>query len=260
MQYFVDTHCHLNDEDFETDLDEVLSRAKAGNIARMMVVGTDELSSTRAVELAEKHPYYGLYASVGVHPHDSISIKDGLPDRVHQLSSGPVVRAIGETGLDYHYDHSPRDIQKISFAWHVDLAKQLNKPLIVHIREAYDDSMDILKREEARECGGVIHCFSGSWENAVAALDMGFYISFAGPLTYPRNHELRDVATRIPLENLLCETDSPYLAPQGKRGKRNEPANVKNVFEMIAELRGLDMETLQKAVWDNSCKLFKWGE
>jgi TatD DNase family protein len=260
MQYYVDTHCHLNDEDFEIDLDEVLSRAKAENIARMMVVGTDELSSTRAVELAGKYSYYGLYASVGVHPHDSISIKDGVPDWVYTLSSDPMVRAIGETGLDYHYDHSPRDIQKISFAWHVDLAKQLNKPLIVHIREAYDDSMDILKREEARECGGVIHCFSGSWENAVAALDMGFYISFAGPLTYPRNHELRDVATRIPLENLLCETDSPYLAPQGKRGKRNEPANVKYVFEMIAELRGLDMETLQKAVWDNSCKLFKWGE
>lgn len=260
MQYFVDTHCHLNDEDFKSDLVEVLSRAKAENIARMMVVGTDEPSSTRAVELAVNYSHFGLYASVGVHPHDSITIKDGVPEWVYSLSSDPVVRAIGETGLDYYYDHSPRDMQKIAFAWHIDLARKLNKPLIVHIREAYEDSMNILKTEEARECGGVIHCFSGSWKNAVTALDMGFYISFAGPLTYPRNHELRDVASRIPLERLLCETDSPYLAPQGKRGKRNEPAYVGNVFELIADLRGLDMEILKEAVWDNSCKVFKWGE
>lgn len=260
MVYLVDTHCHLNSEELDKDLHDILQRAREENIRRMMVVGADLETSFNAVSLSKKYEIDGLYAAVGIHPHDCHSIPGGIPRELITLSSEDRVRAIGETGLDYHYDLSPRARQKDSMAWHIDLAKSLGKPLIVHIREAYADAIDILKAEKADECGGVIHCFSGSWEDAVNVLDLGFYISFAGPVTYPRNVDLRETAGRIPLEKLLCETDSPYLAPQAKRGKVNEPSYIVYIYELIAGIRDMDQDSFIKTVWDNSCRIFKWGE
>lgn len=262
MVPLVDTHCHLNSEELQPDLENVLERAGNVSIARMMVVGTDGPTSEQAVKLAAEYPSKGIYAAVGIHPHDTTPLlgADSLPDWLKKLADIPCVRAIGETGLDYHYDLSPRSIQKLSFEWHVDFAREIGKPLVVHIREAFDDAMDILEKQQADDCGGIIHCFSGTWDNAVRALDLGFYISFAGPVTYPANKILRDVASKVPLNRILCETDSPYLAPQAKRGKINEPANVVHVFRLIAELRDMDLDAFAEAVWNNSCAVFGWGE
>lgn len=260
MLRLVDTHCHLNSEELEPDLENVLDRARSKGVTRIMVVGTDQDTSEKAVTLAKNYHSEGIYSAVGVHPQDSPSINGGIPGWLRSLADIPWVRAIGETGLDYHYDLPSRTIQKLSLEWHVDLAKEIGKPLIVHIRDAFDDSMDILEACGACDCGGIIHCFSGTWPDAVRALDMGFYISFAGPVTYPKNTVLRDVASKIPLDRILCETDSPYLAPQQQRGKVNEPANVAYIFRLIAELRGLDLDTLADAVWNNSSTVFGWGD
>ena len=259
MLNLVDTHCHLNSEEMEKDLENILQRANDQNITRIMIVGADIDSSIKAVNLSKHFTSSGLYAAVGVHPHDSSSIPGGIPEVLVSLSHESCVRAIGETGLDYHYDLSPRSQQRDSLAWHIDLAKRVGKPLIVHIRESFDDAIDILTTEKAEDCGGIIHCFSGSWDDAVKVLDLGFYISFAGPVTYPKNKDLQEIASRVPMEKLLCETDSPYLAPQFKRGKVNEPSFVVYIFQFIAQLRNMDLENFVDTVWNNSCRVFKWG-
>jgi TatD DNase family protein len=169
------------------------------------------------------------------------------------------VVAIGETGLDFHYDPSPRNLQRDCFRQHIDLAINSGKPLVVHVREAYDEALDVLRRENADRCGGVIHCFAGEWRHAVEALDLGFYVSFAGPVTYPRSTGLREVAAKIPMDRLLCETDSPYLAPQPWRGKSNQPAYVAAVYETVAATRGIPIEELAEEVWRNAARLFGWG-
>lgn len=256
----IDAHCHLNMPEFAKDLDEVIQRAQEAEVQRFLVVGFDEPSNPEAIRLAEERAALGLFASVGIHPHEASTVKQGLPASLKELASHSRVLAIGETGLDYFYDHSPRSVQKEAFVEHIDWARKVRKPLIVHIRDAYAEALDLLRIEGADLCGGVIHCFSGTWEDAVKAMDLGFYISFAGPVTYPRNEELRDVASRIPLDRILCETDSPFLSPQGYRGKRNEPAYVKWVYETLAQVRGQTMEELSEAVWINADRLFGWGK
>lgn len=259
MERFADTHCHLAMEDFEVDLAEILNRAALAGVERMLVVGSDEKNSIAAFDLVQGNKRSGLYAAVGIHPHEADSASAGIPESIFELVKDPSVVAVGETGLDYFYDHSPRDVQKKVFALHVGLARECEKPLVVHVRDAYDDAMDILRREKASGCGGVIHCFSGEMEHALAAIDLGFYISFAGPLTYPKNSNLREIASRLPLERILCETDSPYLSPQPRRGKRNEPANVRFVYEELAAARGISLHSLAEAVRDNASRLFGWG-
>ncbi len=259
MAKLVDSHCHLAMKEFAEDLPEVLARSSRAGVERILVVGSDEQGSLEAFRLVRDRNDGMLFAAVGIHPHDSAMASSGIPGTIEELSVCPEVVAVGETGLDYFYDHSPRDVQKRVFALHVGLARDTGKPLVVHVRDAYGDALEILRREKASECGGVIHCFSGSREDALAAIDLGFYISFAGPVTWPKNGSLREIAAALPMESILCETDAPFLSPQPKRGRRNEPANVAWVYEVLAQARGISAEKCAREIWKNSSRLFRWG-
>lgn len=259
MLRFVDTHCHLDGESFGDEVDAVLDRAREKGVERLAVVGTDLVSSLESVALSERFPDRGLFAVVGVHPHESGAVADGLPARLLELAGHPRVVAIGETGLDYYYEHTERNCQQEVFARHVTWARDADKPLVIHVRDAYADAGELLSREDVGSRTGVIHCFSGTVEDARTFLDLGFYISFAGPLTYRKNDLLREVAAFVPLDRLLCETDSPYLAPVPKRGRRNEPAHVGYTFEELARVRSMELGDLCSAIWDNAERLFRWG-
>jgi len=260
MGTLVDTHCHLDMDAFDPDREAVLDRAASCGVGRMVTVGTDEASSLKALELALRHAPRGVFATVGVHPHEASSVAEGLPGALGDLARHDRVVAVGETGLDFFYDHSPREVQKKVFAFHVAWALKVGKPLVVHVRDAFDEALEILKSEGAAEIGGVFHCFSGTWEQAVAALDLGFYLSFAGPLTFPKGEALRDVASRIPRDRLLCETDAPYLAPHPFRGRRNEPAHVAQIYDRLAEVRREARGDLEATIYRNAEALFRWAE
>ncbi|WP_175989780.1 TatD family hydrolase [Bacillus sp. Marseille-Q1617] len=249
-----DTHVHLNAEQFNEDLEEVISRAKETGVGKMVVVGFDRPTIERAMELVEHYDF--LYASVGWHPVDAIDMKDEDLAWIEELSSHPKVVALGEMGLDYHWDKSPKDVQKEVFRKQIHLAKKVKLPIIIHNREATQDIVDILREEGAEEVGGIMHCFSGSPEIAQECVDMNFYISLGGPVTFKNAKKPKEVAQAIPLEKLLIETDCPYLAPHPNRGKRNEPAYVKLVAEQIAELKGISLEEVEKITTENANKLF----
>jgi TatD DNase family protein len=254
----VDTHAHLDGKRFADDLDETLQRAAQQGISTILTVGCDLESSRRSIELAERYPQ--IYASVGIHPHDAvIADKNGLTElRRLATSSGKIV-AIGETGLDYYRDRAPRDIQQKAFARQIQLARELKLPLIIHDRDAHEDVLRILREEEAAEVGGVLHCFSGDLKMARECVELGFYISFPGTLTYPNNEALRDVARALPIDVMLVETDCPYLTPQPWRGKRNEPAYVRATAEYLAELKGLTLADVARITSLNSHRLFGIG-
>ncbi|MGR3766402.1 TatD family hydrolase [Rossellomorea sp. NS-SX7] len=249
-----DTHVHLNAEQYNEDLEEVLSRAKEAGVGRMVVVGFDRPTIERAMELVERYDF--LYASVGWHPVDAIDMKEEDLAWIEELSSHPKVVALGEMGLDYHWDKSPKDVQKEVFRKQIHLAKKVKLPIIIHNREATQDIVDILREEGAEEVGGIMHCFSGSPEIAQECVDMNFYISLGGPVTFKNAKKPKEVAQEIPMEKLLIETDCPYLAPHPNRGKRNEPAYVKLVAEQIAELKGISLEEVEKITTENANKLF----
>jgi TatD DNase family protein len=241
-------------------LESLLHSARDAGVRRFLVAGFDEPSSGEALKLAKERKEYGVFAAVGIHPHDAKTCLSGeLPESLKHWAGSDCAVAIGETGLDYHYDLSPRDIQGEVFRRHIGLAVQFGKPLVVHVREAYDEALEILREEKADRCGGVIHCFAGEWRHASEAMDLGFFVSFAGPVTYPRSNGLREVASMIPADRLLCETDSPYLAPQPWRGKTNQPAYVAAVYETIAAARKTRVEDLAEEVWQNAARLFGWG-
>ena len=256
---YVDSHCHLNMKEFSPVLGNVLEEARSAGVLRLLVVGFDTASSEDAVSIARVHRGQGIYAAVGVHPHDAKTCPPGeLPKSLEGWALENEVVAVGETGLDFHYDLSPRKAQEESFRRHIDMAVRVGKPLIVHVREAYGEALQILREERADRCGGVIHCFSGDWQDAEAALDLGFHVSFAGPVTYPRSTGLRETAGKIPANRLLCETDSPYLAPQPWRGRSNRHSYVTAVYDVIAEERKVPVETLAEEVWRNAAGLFGW--
>ncbi|WP_050613560.1 TatD family hydrolase [Bacillus testis] len=250
----IDTHVHLNAEQYNEDLEEVIERAQAEGVKTMVVVGFDTETITRAIELAEKYPF--LYASVGWHPVDAIDMTDEDLKWLEELASHPKVVALGEMGLDYHWDKSPKDIQKEVFRKQIALAKKVKLPIIIHNREATQDVMDILKEEGAEEVGGIMHCFSGSEEIAKECMKMNFYISFGGPVTFKNAKNVKEVAAQIPLDRLLVETDCPYLTPHPFRGKRNEPAYVKLVAEEIAALKDVPFEKIAEITTANAKKLF----
>ncbi len=255
----VDTHAHLDGGKFAADLDEVLERAAQNGISRMITVGCDIESSRRCLDLARR--YDNIFVAVGIHPHDSLQADDEGLSALEELAlSDPKVVAIGETGLDFYRDRAPRDIQRQAFRQQIRLAKRLGKPLIIHDRDAHEEITQILSEENAAEIGGVIHCFSGDTDMARTCLEMGFYISFPGTLTYPKNEALREVARAIPVERLLVETDCPYLAPQPYRGKRNEPAYVRCTAETLAEVKGLSLEDVARITTRNAIKLFGLGQ
>ncbi|MCX7780873.1 MAG: TatD family hydrolase [Negativicutes bacterium] len=248
-----DSHAHLDDKRFEGERDEIIARAAAAGVTEILNAGADMDSSRRAIKLAAKYP--GVYASVGIHPHDA---KEAVKDDYEQMAAWaalPKVVAIGEIGLDYYYDHSPRDIQQKVFIRQLDVARQTNKPIIIHDRDAHADVLSLVKKE-GTGLTGVFHCFSGSLEMAREVLKMGYYISIAGPVTFANAAKLKEIARQVPLERLLIETDCPYLTPQPHRGKRNEPAFVRLVAEEIARLRNIEPEALAAATTANARRLF----
>ena len=249
----VDSHAHIDDERFDADRDEVVARALASGVSLILNVGADMGSSARSVALAEKYP--GIYAAVGMHPHDAKDMRETDYTQLEQWTKHPRVVAIGEIGLDYHYDLSPRPVQKEVFLRQLELARKTGKPFIIHEREAHADTLEII-RSAARGLKGVFHCFSGSVETAREYLKMGFYISVAGPVTFSKSGKTKEVAKFVPLDRLLVETDSPYLTPQPHRGHRNEPAYVRLVAEEIASLRNLPLEEVAAATTANVRRLF----
>ncbi|WP_046173298.1 TatD family hydrolase [Domibacillus indicus] len=250
-----DTHVHLNADQFQEDVEEVIKRAQEAGVSKMVVVGFDRPTISRAMELVEA--YDELYAAVGWHPVDAIDMTDEDLNWIEQLAAHPKVVAIGEMGLDYHWDKSPRDIQKDVFRRQIRLAKKVKLPIVIHNREATQDIVDILKEEDAGEVGGIMHCFSGSAETALECVKMNFYISLGGPVTFKNAKKPKEVAAAVPLEKLLIETDCPYLAPHPYRGKRNEPSYVKLVAEEIASLKNLSYEEVASATMENANKLFQ---
>ncbi|WP_226660094.1 TatD family hydrolase [Pseudalkalibacillus hwajinpoensis] len=249
-----DTHTHLNVEQFSEDQQEVIERAQAAGVSKMIVVGFDRETITQAMALVEKYDF--LYAAVGWHPVDAIDMKEEDLEWIEELAGHPKVVAIGEMGLDYHWDKSPHDIQKDVFRKQIALAKRVNLPIIIHNREATRDVIDVLKEENAAEVGGIMHCFAGGVEEANECLDMNFYISLGGPVTFKNAKLPKEVAKEIPIDRLLIETDCPFLAPHPNRGKRNEPAYVKLIAEQIAELKEMDYEDLAKRTSENAMNLF----
>lgn len=250
-----DTHAHLNAEQFDTDLKEVIARAKAEEVERIVVVGFDKPTITRAMELIEEYDF--IYAAIGWHPVDAIDMTEEDLSWIKELSSHEKVVAIGEMGLDYHWDKSPKDVQKEVFRKQIALAKEVNLPIIIHNRDATEDVVTILKEEGAEEVGGIMHCFAGSAEVARQCMDMNFYISFGGPVTFKNAKKPKEVAKEIPNDRLLIETDCPFLTPHPFRGKRNEPSYVKYVAEQLAELKGLTYEEIASITTENAKRLFR---
>lgn len=249
-----DSHAHIDDEKFDADREQVIARALEQGVTGIINVGACMASSARSVALAEK--YENIYAAVGIHPHDA---KDALETDYEQLirwTSLEKVVAIGEIGLDYYYDLSPRDVQRSVFIRQLDVARQTDKPFIIHDRDAHGEVLDILKKE-AKGLMGVLHCFSGSLEMAKEIIKMGWYISIAGPVTFKNAAKLPEIVPQVPLDRLLVETDSPYLTPHPYRGKRNEPAYVRFVAEQVAGLRGMELAALAAATRENVKNLFK---
>lgn len=249
-----DTHAHLNDKQFADDLEEVINRAREAGVTKITNVGYDLNSSIESIKIAKK--YDGVYAVIGVHPHDADSVDKESLIKLRMYAKEPEVVAIGEMGLDYYRNLSPQDVQQRVFREQIHLAKELKKPIVIHDRDAHGDVLNILKEEKAGENGGILHCFSGSWEFARQCMNLGFHISLAGPVTFSNANKLVEVAKLVPLDRLLVETDCPYLSPHPFRGKRNEPARVRVVAEKIAELRGITLEEVAEATTQNAKNVY----
>jgi TatD DNase family protein len=253
-----DTHCHLDAGTFPEGPDAVLERARAAGVGGFASIGVGSLALAReAVELAERRP--DVVATVGVHPHDASSWDDVLEAELEALAARPRVVAVGEVGLDYHYEHSPREKQRSVFARAIALAKRVKKPLVIHTRSAPEDTLDVLAAEGARDAGGIIHCFSEDRAFATRALELGFYLSFSGILTFKNARAVHEVAAWAPQDRLLVETDSPYLAPVPLRGKKCEPAFVTHTVARLAELRGKDAASIALLTTENAARVFAVG-
>ena len=252
----IDTHAHLDDPKFDNDREETIKRAQDVGLEYIITVGTwEKIKGLRHITgLVDKYPT--VYAALGVHPHDAKNANDDAFDEIKKLSAHPKVIAIGETGLDYYYEHTPQDIQKSVFRKHIQIARELNLPLTIHTREAQNDTLDILAEEGVRDIGGVLHCFSGSYEMARKCLDMGLYLSFTGVITFPKATNIHEIVKKIPIEKMLVETDCPYLAPEPHRGKRNEPAFVMETAKRIAEIKGVSVDDVARITTLNAKELF----
>ena len=250
----VDSHCHLDDEQFVGDRDAAIERARAAGVERMMAIGTGggPADLEVAIRLAEQYPF--IYATVGVHPHDAAKATPETFARMAELARQPKVLAIGEIGLDYHYDFSPRDVQRSVFAQQLDVAAHARKPIVIHTREAWDDTLAVI-RETGLPSGGIMHCFTGGRKEAEQALELGFHLSFGGILTFPKAGDLRQAAAMTPEDRLLVETDAPYLAPVPHRGKRIEPAFMVETARRLAEVRGVTPDEIASVTTRNFGRL-----
>lgn len=252
-----DSHAHVDGPEFDGDRDEVLARARAAGVRRIVVIGAvgDIASAHRAVALAERDP--DVFATIGTHPHDVARLTEAWWATHEVLARHPKVVAIGETGLDFYYDHGPRDAQAEAFRRFVALARAVGKPVVCHIRDAHAESRAILAETGAAEVGGIIHCFTGAPDDAAAYVAMGFHVSFSGIVTYKNAQPIRDAVRRVPLDRILVETDCPYLAPVPKRGKRNEPAFVVHTAELVAREAGVSLAELAAATVANTARLLR---
>ena len=257
----IDTHAHLDFSRFDADREAVVERARAAGVAAIVNVGTDLASSQRAVRLAEQ--YDGIYAAVGVHPHDAKKLDGATLAELRELAQHPRVVAVGEIGLDFYRDLSPRDVQRRAFQAQLAWAAKLRKPVVIHDRDAHGEILEVLSDWAAGQgqsplAGrlGVLHTFSGDLAMAGQAIDLGFYLSISGPVTYKNARQLPDIVRALPIDRLLVETDCPFLAPHPHRGKRNEPAYVRLVAERIAELKGMSLDALARATTANAQHLF----
>lgn len=252
----IDTHCHLEMKPFDKDREDVIKRAKESGLDAVITIGSDLQGNKGAVELSEKYDL--IYAAVGFHPHDAKDFTDDTFELIKRLSRKEKVVAIGEIGLDYHYNHSPKNIQKEVLIKQLGYAKEIDFPVVIHSRESKTDTLSILKESGVRK--GVMHCFSGDADMAKKVMDMGFLISIAGPVTYKNASKLQSIARIIPDESLLLETDAPYLTPEPLRGRRNEPAFVLHTARFVANLRGISEDDLKRITTVNAKRLFKFGE
>lgn len=264
---FIDSHCHLDGPRFDSDREQVIARAREAGVTHMLAVGTGDGPGTLdcAVKIAEKHDF--IYGTVGIHPHEAQLAKDSDFAELEQLARNPKVIAWGEIGLDYYYARSPRDVQQSVFIRQMELARAAKLPIVIHCRpsdnsdNAWQDCLALIERHwRPSGLGGVLHCFTGNWSHAKRALDLGFMVSFAGNVTFPKAQQIRDSATRVPLDRMLIETDSPFLAPVPYRGKRNEPAFVKEVARQIGELRGSSTEAVGREATLNFHRFFSLPE
>lgn len=251
----IDSHAHLTMPQYHDDREEVIQRAHEAGLVHIITVGTDIADCCKAVNLAEAHET--VSATVGIHPHDVKAINNGTYDHLKDLAAHEKVVAIGEIGLDFYRNLSPQAIQRHHFRQQLQLAWEVSLPVVIHDRDAHQDVVTILCEENAVTVGGVIHCFSGDWDMAKRCLDMGFYISIPGTITFKPNDGYYDIIRKIPLERLLVETDCPFLAPKPFRGKRNEPAYVHFVSEKAAQIRGIDPAELGAAITRNAIELFR---
>jgi TatD DNase family protein len=248
----IDSHCHLDSARFDDDRASMIARARESGVMRMMTIGCSVENSERALGLAKAHR--DVFCSVGVHPHEAEGATPDFIDSLRALARHPKVRAIGECGLDYYYDHSPRDVQQRVFRAQITLARELAMPLVIHVRDAWDDCLRILDDEKAERV--LIHCFTGTRENAESSIARGYMLSIPGVVTFKDPGALHDVVKTAPLDRLLVETDSPFLSPMPHRGKRNEPAFVRHVAEKVAELRSMPVDEVVHATGTNAMRFF----
>ncbi len=260
---YIDSHAHLEGDKFDGDRHEMLARAREAGLERILAIGSGTGPGTLdcAIKIAEQHDW--IYATLGIHPHEVKLAGEADFIQMEQLAKHKKVVAWGEIGLDYFYDHSPREVQKEVFRRQIEQARAARLPIVIHCRpssnseNAWDDTLQMLHEDWASSgLGGILHCFTGEWKHAQTALDMGFYISFAGNVSFPKAENIREAAKKVPLEHMLIETDSPFLAPVPYRGKRNEPAFVVNTAETIAQLRGITKEEIGARTAENFYALF----
>lgn len=252
----IDSHCHIQGKEFTGEAEAVIARARAAGIQTMIVVGGagDMSSNSEAVALAQRHE--NVYATVGMHPHDAKDVGAHELQTLQELATSPKVVAIGETGLDYYYNHSPHDVQRRVFVQFIGMARETRLPIVVHERDAAKEAAELLRQEGQGALRGVIHCFTGDHEAACAYLDLGFYLSFTGIITFKNAEALRDVVRQVPLDRMFVETDSPYLTPVPHRGKRNEPAFVRFVAETMAQVKGVSLDEVERVTTENVRALF----
>jgi TatD DNase family protein len=260
---YIDSHAHLEGHKFDSDRAEMLARAREAGLERILAIGSGTGPGTYdcALKIAEQHDW--IFSSTGLHPHEASVATEADYEEMERLAAHPKLIAWGEIGLDYFYDHSPREVQKQVFRRQMELAAEAKKPIIIHCRpsnnseNAWDDTLEMLRQHWAPSgLPGILHCFTGEWKHAQAALEIGFYISFAGNVSYSKAENIRQAAKQVPADRMLIETDSPYLAPVPHRGKRNEPSFVVNTAEAIAQLRGTDKEEIGRQTAENFYRLF----